>query len=709
MKTSALALSMCVLVAGTVSASLTGYRDAENLIPVAEKTLKYFDKESDWSTPALSPAPIPNGIDSLLVGGTGAAGDLVIDKNTKVNGIFSRASDDGALKLAGTGGTSTAREFTASLLRVNYAKGDQAPTGGNPEYANFTSGTVTAYFDIATTTYENSGLYKGVRSTFFANSNSGQYSVLLNFGADGNIEVLNEGEGDVATYTVPYETNKWYTVAVEIGGNSLFYNAWIDGTKVTLAEEYGNRMQRNQVMTAFRDLYVGMQVAPNVQNDLYVDNMAVYFDEPYSAERYSVIKDAAAISLNRDILGDNASADTVTTNLTLPTVGEYGSTIVWESSKPNVIATDGTVARVDEATPVTLTATVTNGGKTETKSFDLVVPKFLGYEEEAIATDKAALTFDAIKGKNMYEGAVLSNLTLPTMGANGSTITWASSNEAVVASDGRVTRKSEMSQWVSLTATLKNGEGDAEETATREFLLNVLGDTLLHDPIETVDTCYSKMREHSDGLTFSRDNNWGVYGVKGVRCQEIGQTGQYVVYDAMPGADFTALIARYSGAAEFTFATAGEDKAWKSFTSVQKETGVDIGANEGGWNAWVYTSTAPLPAGTRYLRINIGAGNSRVGAALLSKVDITGYGGHYGNDITMSRVLGANTSANEVTTDLDIYPMWGVEWQSSNPDVIASNGAVTRPAEDTVVTMTANIDTPDMTATKTFTLTVKAE
>ncbi|MES3017151.1 MAG: cadherin-like beta sandwich domain-containing protein [Bacteroidota bacterium] len=92
-----------------------------------------------------------------------------------------------------------------------------------------------------------------------------------------------------------------------------------------------------------------------------------------------------------------------------------------------------------------------------------------------VAADAAGLTADAIRGNN----ADLSNITtslvspLPSAGAGGSTITWASSNPAVVSANGQtITRpvQGSASPTVTLTATIKKGL----IVQTKPFTLTVL-------------------------------------------------------------------------------------------------------------------------------------------------------------------------------------------------------------------------------------------
>ncbi|MCL2152990.1 MAG: S-layer homology domain-containing protein [Oscillospiraceae bacterium] len=80
-------------------------------------------------------------------------------------------------------------------------------------------------------------------------------------------------------------------------------------------------------------------------------------------------------------------------------------------------------------------------------------------DEQIVADDKEALTWDVIKGANTAQTSVTSNLSLPTSGANGSTIAWASSDTTTVSETGVVTSPpySSGNKTVTLTATISSG------------------------------------------------------------------------------------------------------------------------------------------------------------------------------------------------------------------------------------------------------------
>jgi large repetitive protein len=138
------------------------------------------------------------------------------------------------------------------------------------------------------------------------------------------------------------------------------------------------------------------------------------------ADATRVQRDAAALSL-----GDLSS---VTENLTLPATGVNGSTITWASSDPDVISATGVVTRPAAGQPpagATLTATLTRGSSTETRSFDATVAPMPGGDEIAQAD------LDAIRIHGA--GDIRGNITLPVTGTvHGSEISWSAEPEGVI-------------------------------------------------------------------------------------------------------------------------------------------------------------------------------------------------------------------------------------------------------------------------------------
>ncbi|MFC4966750.1 immunoglobulin-like domain-containing protein [Paenibacillus sp. GCM10023248] len=203
------------------------------------------------------------------------------------------------------------------------------------------------------------------------------------------------------------------------------------------------------------------------------------------SETEIVAADKASLTL-ASILGSNADANQVTTNLVLPKTGALGSTITWESDSAAITA-DGTVTRGSHAEgdrTVQLNATLNKGGASETVTFTLVVKANPISEAEIVTADKASLTLASILGSNADANQVTTNLVLPKTGALGSTITWESDSVAITA-DGTVTRGShaEGDRTVQLHATLN--KGGASETVT--FTLVVKANPISEAEIVTAD------------------------------------------------------------------------------------------------------------------------------------------------------------------------------------------------------------------------------
>lgn len=168
----------------------------------------------------------------------------------------------------------------------------------------------------------------------------------------------------------------------------------------------------------------------------------------------------------------NAAKAALTLNVTevsgdvsLPSAGEQGTTVTWFSSNPLVLGHDGKiVSRPHAGQPaaqVELTATIRKGHSAATKQFTVSVLPLT--DKEAVELDLAELDLGDIS-------AVANDLALPAAGRYGTTITWESSNEAVIDGIGHVNRPAGQDAEVLLTATIASGN----ETAGKPFQVLVV-------------------------------------------------------------------------------------------------------------------------------------------------------------------------------------------------------------------------------------------
>lgn len=183
-----------------------------------------------------------------------------------------------------------------------------------------------------------------------------------------------------------------------------------------------------------------------------------------------VAMDKAALSL-----GDLSQ---VTSKISLPTSGVNGSSITWISSDTSLISSTGEVTRPvypDTDKQATLTATITRGSVSDTKTFQVTVKALTQGQNQTIENAKKQLLIrnaDDIRG----------NITLPSaIVTDGVTvkITWSTDKPSIVNVNeavnsgydntpaGVVTRPDKDTQ-VTLTAHLTNGtaSGTADLTVT---------------------------------------------------------------------------------------------------------------------------------------------------------------------------------------------------------------------------------------------------
>ncbi|CAM4493200.1 putative repeat protein (TIGR02543 family) [Paenibacillus endophyticus] len=155
-------------------------------------------------------------------------------------------------------------------------------------------------------------------------------------------------------------------------------------------------------------------------------------------------------------VGNNAA--NVTQNVTLPITGLDDVTVSWSSDNPGIIRTDGTVVRplagAADAT-VTLTATLTKGEVTDTKTFTVIV---MSIETEAIAVETINISGnDTISTKG---GTLQLTAEVLPADATNKAITWSARNgtgSATINESGLLTAVSDGT--VTVTATAVDGSG----------------------------------------------------------------------------------------------------------------------------------------------------------------------------------------------------------------------------------------------------------
>lgn len=204
-----------------------------------------------------------------------------------------------------------------------------------------------------------------------------------------------------------------------------------------------------------------------------IDDYAVYGKALSATEVQQLFADQA---LDRAVAGVSVPT-TATADFALASTSA-GANITWASSSSAIAIASGT-ARVTRPAAgsadasVTLTATFAVGSQTRTQTYTVLVPAELSAEEKA-SRDAAAISI-----RNAQN--VRTNFSVPTAGANGSTIEWSVSTGAAHASlrDGVTTgsrtvdvnrpASGQSAVDVTLAATVRNGAASVR----REIALRV--------------------------------------------------------------------------------------------------------------------------------------------------------------------------------------------------------------------------------------------
>ena len=383
--------------------------------------------------------------------------------------------------------------------------------------------------------------------------------------------------------------------------------------------------------------------------------------EGTDAEKVAADKAALAITY---AVGDNANS--VTDDITLTATGLNGSTITWASDNATAITIAGIVTRpISNGTDavVTLTATITSGEETTTKVFTVVVKRNLT-DAEKVAADKAALAITFADGDNA--NSVTDDITLPTAGLNGSTITWTSDNTTAITTAGIVTRPADADATVNLTATITVGTVND----TKDFTVIVMKDLTDAEKVAADKAALA--------ITFADGDNANSV-TKDITLPANGLNDSDITWLSTN----TAVLGSDGKIGTVPTATEGD----KTVTLIATITIKGVSDQK----SFTVTVKAANPTNTELLNLDNAALNL-VYATGDTKDSVT-------NNITLP-----SKGANGTT----------ITWASNNTTIISNDGTVTRPTgADVTVTLTAtlknNADTKgEVSNTKLFTVVVKA-
>lgn len=366
---------------------------------------------------------------------------------------------------------------------------------------------------------------------------------------------------------------------------------------------------------------------------------------------------------------------------------------------------------------------------------------------QAVAAAKEFLAIGYAPGDSA--SSVTQNLTLPTRGIAGSTVTWASSNPSAVTAAGVVSQPWTQDENLNLTATIMVGAAsdtqifpitvkaqmtDAQAVAAAKAALaigyapgdaatSVTRDVSL--PLEGVDACsVSWSSSHpstvSTSGTVSRPltQDEPVTLTATITSNGANDTKVFIVNVKAQMTDAEAVAAAkaalqigYAAGDSATSVTrnlslpltgsSGCTISWTSGTpSVISDSGVVVRPAVGDVQP---TLTATITSGdvsdTQGFAMTVKGQMSDAEAVAAAKADLSITYAQGDSAISVTQDVGLPSSGSDGCT---------VTWASDNPSMITTGGLVTRPADsDTTVNLTATIHSHDATDTKQFALTVK--
>lgn len=266
-------------------------------------------------------------------------------------------------------------------------------------------------------------------------------AIPVNMNIYNNYAFAQSSEGNL-TFLQPWEADKWYDVKVLLDNDTKKFDLYLDGELVLEKKAY--RVSSADSVSKF---LMGRTAGKN--GVTRYDDIKVYID-PYRE----------LDALMDEVSGDGFDEITGAVSL-VQSVGGYP--VRWVSSDEGIIASDGTVNRpLGEDADVLLTALIEHDGLRVAKSFNAHVVGKVVYDnpdEEIVNTDAEKLDLnDIIGSQNVNE--LTDDFVLPLVSDGGADIVWKSSDNSAVAvlDDGRaLVVRGNTNAGTTLTATLSKG------------------------------------------------------------------------------------------------------------------------------------------------------------------------------------------------------------------------------------------------------------
>lgn len=289
---------------------------------------------------------------------------------------------------------------------------------------------------------------------------------------------------NTAVATIP--AGGWNEVrfVIDQSADGATYEYWLNGTKVTAGIPSVGALHSGTtdiVPGEFGELSMRSWTGSNAGSA----NAKLCFDDIKLTVYKKVLPDDIACKRVAKTL-EKLFAEPLEENISLPLTGENNTKIEWHSDNEAVITSTGIITRaVDQNVGATLTASISRG-ESYSKDYSFTVTV-----KETISDKKAcAETYEYYK--KLFAAPLEEDAPLSTTGLYEASTEWASDNENVITSRGRITRTLEDAQ-ATLTVVIKRGT----VSRTESFTVTVKGIGSYIKP--TQDT----LQKIADGFLFS--------------------------------------------------------------------------------------------------------------------------------------------------------------------------------------------------------------
>ena len=404
------------------------------------------------------------------------------DKPTDVDAVQTTGNTDGtsvtvSWNAPSETGTVNGASAAITAYRVYYADGSSpdkdstvGETGASDTYLDISALLVGKTYNFAVTAITEAGESALSDAVSFLTKTDGQAvfdaKAALNLATQAGIDV----QAVTADFTLP-------TTGAD--GTSISWEV-VRGSSIVLSGSNNKdaAVTRPNINDADEDAVLRATVSKN-EAEATVDFNLKVLKESGLSDADSVAAALSALDITEAVGGD---LQDVTDNFFLPSTGEEGTSISWEVKSGSSIDLSG-INNKDAAVTrpsftasdddVVLEATVTKNGETDSKRFNLKVPKADSLSDaESVAQAKNDLDIASL-GFALGDtfDSVTQDFTLPTAGTEGTTISWnVVSGSSIVLSgsnnkDAAVTRPSfaATDDDVVLKATFtKNGKTDSK-------------------------------------------------------------------------------------------------------------------------------------------------------------------------------------------------------------------------------------------------------